>query len=131
MISQALLELENVGKVISIEPAQTFGKPLKSLSQQHNDRMLYIDKDPYNWQVYTDLEKEGHLDGVLVRPWEEMHDHFAVFMQVPATVHGEQLIGQFFHCMVFRSWLYSKGRVPMGLLINSPSYEVCSVHSLA
>ncbi|TIA81750.1 hypothetical protein E3P98_01811 [Wallemia ichthyophaga] len=123
LISQALLELENVGKVISIEPAQTFGKPLKSLSQQHNDRMLYIDKDPYNWQVYTDLEKEGHLDGVLVRPWEEMHDHFAVFMQVPATVHGEQLIGQFFHCMVFRSWLYSKGRVPMGLLINSPSYE--------
>ncbi|TIC19265.1 S-adenosyl-L-methionine-dependent methyltransferase [Wallemia mellicola] len=123
LVSKALLELENVGKVISIEPAHTFNKVLSALSEEHNNRMVYIDKDPYDWQVYTDIEQAGLLKDVQTRSWENIHDHFAVFMQVPATVHGEQLIGQFFHCMVFRSWLFNRGRIPMGLLINSPSYD--------
>ena len=133
--------MPNVDKVISIEPASTFKNTLSELSSCSNDRLSYIEKDPYDWNVYTYLDNEGYFNTIDHQPWLNgmfiykqsnqllkqlhfiEHQNFAYLIQVPATVYGEQLVGQFFNCMICRSWLFNKGRLNMGMLINIPSYE--------
>ncbi|KAK4056030.1 hypothetical protein OIO90_003025 [Microbotryomycetes sp. JL221] len=124
-LTRAFLELKNVKKVIAIEEAFRYHPLLESAKQQlaDPDRLHIVKEEPFLWETYSQIENDGLLKDVPVKPFDRVHDNFFLACQMPNHRHGEQLFVQFLSTTAGRMWLWKLGRFRMGFIGSVPFFN--------
>lgn len=141
-VTQRFLRHPNVGHVYALEDAFQYWSWLRRLENPPPDagvdgsRLTVFPFSAWEWNTYSDLEKGGAFDLALrdraVLPsqmsgnevlsfdsddWKE-DIPLEVFMTIPNTVLGEQLVVQLISAIGNRTWLFRYGRVKVHLIIT-------------
>lgn len=102
-------------------------------------------EDPFRWEAYSTVEKEGLFDGVPDIPWEQsracwllpaqsstlthlrrstVHPKLFFAGHIPSNSYGQQLFVQLVAAMAGQMWYFQKGRMQMGFLGPEALWQV-------
>ncbi|GAA5981801.1 hypothetical protein JCM10908_004613 [Rhodotorula pacifica] len=122
-LARAYLELPNVKRVICLEDAYRYRPFLERLKGEYGDRIVMMERDPFTWEAYSEVEQQGLLDDVPTVGFEQVHPNFFFSGQLPNTVFGQQLFVQLVSAIAGHMWYFQKGRMQMGFLGPSPLWN--------
>ncbi|KAH6897632.1 S-adenosyl-L-methionine-dependent methyltransferase [Coprinopsis sp. MPI-PUGE-AT-0042] len=126
LLTRGLLDLprERIKKIILLEPTDGFVDWLEPL-REHDDRVVIMKNDPYNWQTFDLVADEGHLADVPIVDWKSgLHPNLQFIQHMPSSVIGEQLLSQYIRTIPDRMWLFKYGRVPLDLITTGRMWQV-------
>ncbi|KAF9448220.1 S-adenosyl-L-methionine-dependent methyltransferase [Macrolepiota fuliginosa MF-IS2] len=124
VLTRALLDLpkERIKRLIVMEDNAQFYKCLKPLEQQ-DPRVTVINLSGFSWDAYEQIFALGLLDDVERVDWSQEHPHLQFISHIPAKVHGEQLVSQFFRSIPDQQWLFKYGRIPLNLIMTDSLWQ--------
>ncbi|GEM07353.1 dimethyladenosine transferase [Rhodotorula toruloides] len=115
-LTRAYLELPNVKRVIVLEEAIRYMECFDSLLEKYGDRIKIVRTDPFQWEAYTAVSKQGLLDDIPTVPFEQPNPRLFFSCQLPNNNHGSQLFYQLILALNGQMWYWTKGRFEMGFL---------------
>lgn len=121
------------------------GPPAQSLAEA-DDRVVLVKESAYYWQVYQQLQEQGHLDGLARVSFDEgnrgyasqydystektsqsprpVHPTLRMVGHLPMHVLAEQWLSQILRHVADRAWMWQYGRFPVHLLMAERTWRV-------
>lgn len=89
-----------------------FVKHIRALSLESNGNLQLYNRDPYDWQSYTNMIEKEKLFVPTKQPQDAIHKEFLVMANLTGMI-GEGLFMQWLACIGNKNWLQRFGRVKM------------------
>ncbi|KAG9037200.1 Mitochondrial transcription factor 1 [Tulasnella sp. JGI-2019a] len=118
VISRALLTLPRhvLKKLIILEFSPGFHPELLALAEA-DDRVVLMKESAYYWEVYQDLQRQGHLDDLARVGFDQVHPSLRMVGHLPMHILAEQWLSQILRHVADRAWMWQYGRFPIHLLM--------------
>lgn len=91
---------------------------LDSLGYNHNLKLY--EKDPYEWQTYTDLIQKDNLINPVKKSFDKLNDELLIIANWSGD-KDESTIAQWIGCCGDRNWLMKYGKVKMIIFMPLPT----------
>ncbi|KAG8952932.1 Mitochondrial transcription factor 1 [Tulasnella sp. 424] len=133
VLSRALLTLPRttLKKLIICEYGRSFHPDLEALAAA-DDRVVLVKEGAYYWNVYHDLEAQGHFADLPRLSFEDgIHPNFRMVGHLPLSVLAAQWLSQILRAVADRAWMFAYGRIPVHLLIPEPQWARISAPPLS
>ncbi|KAG8886585.1 Mitochondrial transcription factor 1 [Tulasnella sp. 331] len=124
VISKALLTYPRtvLNKLILLEYSECFHPEILALAEA-DDRVVLMKESAYYWEVYQDLQQQGHLDDLAHVGFNEVHPTLRMVGHLPMHVLAEQWLSQILRHVADRAWMWQYGRFPIHLLMAERTWR--------